>query len=426
MFAEKQENEYGSYLYRAVVGESSNRSIVFIHDYLADPEYHDEFCDKLQIFNYYALYVPYARVRDFGEEVPLEKVSFISLIKQVKDLILSFGNQEIFLIGEGIGATIALAVASLLTKRVQKLVLVNPFTSVASANTIQTIVNIPKNLDECFDLMKKMFFEDSRYLLQGTNSPYVVNPMRKIYYNYNDYCDFTINLVLPKTLEAIKMYENNITIPTLLVVGENDEFLSPIESILAYKKRKNIKVVQLPNTKHYPMLDKNKTFYIESILKFFINDLGLNTAERLPNKYIYKYLSDEWKKYYRTTFAEKLSEREQKEYLEKLQEYEKEIKNEIEIPQAMDESYIQDFVSHQAVAIKQVQDIVNYNREQEEQYKKTLKLSLAPDIYIDYNIPANKVVVNSQGFEVYHDGKGNGFYRDYNGNWKTIVDKSKI
>ena len=71
-----------------------------------------------------------------------------------------------------------------------------------------------------------------------------------------------------------------------------------------------------------------------------------------------------------------------------------------------------------------MQDQASYNWHLNEYNKKTKEFMLTPDVYIDYTIPANKIVVNNQGFEVYHDGKGNGFYRDYDGKWKKIVGKT--
>ena len=425
MFTEKKSNEYGEYYYREVPGnEKVNRAIVFIHDYILTPELHDDFCDKLKFFNYYGIIVPYDRIKDYDQEVGLEKVVFVSLIKKIKDLILSFPEKEIYLIGNGIGGTLALALASLLSSRIKKLVLVNPYTSMASANTIKTITTLPLNLDEAYDLVVKMFGETSPLLINKNQSPIVVSAMRKIYYNINDYINFVNDLILPKTLEAIKVYEHNSLIPTLLIVGDANNFIPAVESIVAYKKNKNVKVLQLPNSWHCPINDDNKQTYIDSILKFFIDGIGLNSADRLPSKEIYKYLSDEWKKYYRTTFGEKLSEREQKEYMEKLAEYEKETKSEIQTFNDMDNETANQFISQQSVYLKQMQDQASYNWHLNEYNKKTKEFMLTPDVYIDYTIPANKIVVNNQGFEVYHDGKGNGFYRDYDGKWKKIVDKT--
>ena len=176
MFTEKKSNEYGEYYYREVPGnEKVNRAIVFIHDYILTPELHDDFCDKLKFFNYYGIIVPYDRIKDYDQEVGLEKVVFVSLIKKIKDLILSFPEKEIYLIGNGIGGTLSIALSSLLSSRIKKLVLVNPYTSMASANTIKTITTLPLNLDEAYDLVVKMFGETSPLLINKNQSPIVVS-----------------------------------------------------------------------------------------------------------------------------------------------------------------------------------------------------------------------------------------------------------
>ena len=38
-----------------------------------------------------------------------------------------------------------------------------------------------------------------------------------------------------------------------------------------------------------------------------------------------------------------------------------------------------------------------------------------PLINVDYSIPANQVVTNNQGYQVFHDGHGNAFYMDDDG-----------
>lgn len=412
MHCEKKANEYGEYLEKMAHPQNDSYNIIFFHDYLSIPEYHDEFCNKLQIFNYYAPYIPYDINKDIDDESSLKKTSFVSLVRWAKDFVLSLNGKKFFLIGEGIGAAIALAVSSLLSHKIYKIVLVNPFCSLASAGTISLVSNVPKNLEEMYELASKMIPSNNKLILDKEKSPFVVRAMRKIYYNYRDYCDFCNDMCLPKTLEALKIYESNIKIPTLLILGDSDEFISPIESVLAFKSNKNVIIENYPSSKHFPILDNEKA-YVHNIIKFFIDNLGLNNENKLPNKYIYQHLSDEWKKYYRYNFQEKLQDREQKEYLEKLAEYEKENQL-IDIPSNLSDVEKDIFINQQIQAINQIQGYVA-----EAQKTKKLMDSL-PLINIDYSIPANQVVTNNQGYQVFHDGHGNAFYMDYDGKWKLV------
>ncbi len=267
--------------------------------------------------------------------------------------------------------------------------------------------------------MKKMFMpQDKEVFCRGPESPEVIKRMKNVYNYWPDIANYVEDIVSINGLEQLRLFEENIRCPLQLILGGDDKWLVPHESIYTFQRYDNLSVVQIPNSAHYPLRDQKKTT-IDAIMKFFVKDIGLNNDKKLPNKYLYQYLDDAWKQYYRTQFAEKLNSRDLEEYNKKMKELEK---SEASIKFVNEEytDYINDVAASQAKALddvyKQVDSVYKQTKKLEADYKQQLN----DWVQIDWTYPANKTYVNSQGVEVFHDGKGRGFWKDQNGDWKKV------
>lgn len=417
MSVEKKENEYGRFLNKPFLDTPKDRIIVYLHDHLDNPDIFDDFAEPLNLFHYYSLALPGDEMFETEE---IYKNSYNYTCHYVRDLILSFNAKQVFIIASGSAAPIAVFLGNLIPKKIKKICLINPFTSKSSIETIQWMSTLPRCVEDTFVIAKKMYYpDDMKIFNQGENSKRVVSMMKNVYHHWADIANYVEDITSIKIMEQIRLYEENVVCPVQLILGEDDEWIPPHEALLAFNKTRNLSVVQIPKSKHYPLHD-NKQTLIDSIMKFFIKDLGLNSDNRLPNKYLYKYLDDSWKQYYRGAFAEKLSARDLEEYEKKIKEYEKEEAS-IKFVNEEYKDYIKEHVNYATRSLDDVYNQVDSIYKQNEAYKKQYKDYMKAMVEIDWNAPPNIISVNYQGYEVYHDGKGKGFYR-YPGTkeWKKI------
>ncbi len=421
MSAEKTNNEYGYYLYQPFIegkikDGKKDRAIIYLHDHFDNPEIFDDFAEELKLFDYYSLALPGDELFEFNT---LYKNSLSFTRQYVKDLVLSLPARDFFIIAHGTAAPIAMYLANYLPSRVKKISLINPFTSKTSMEQIRWISTLPRKPEDMELVMKRMFLEsDKEVFCRGAESPEVIKRMRNVYHYWPDIANYVDDIVSINGLEELRLFEENIKCPLQLVLGGDDKWLVPHESIYTFQKYDNLSVVQIPNSAHYPLRDQKKTT-IDAIMRFFIKDLGLNNDKKLPNKYLYQYLDDSWKQYYRTQFAEKLNSRDLEEYNKKMKELEK---SEPSIKFVNDEyvDYIKEVASSNAKALDDIYVQVDANYKQTKALEAEYKQQLNDWIQIDWSMPANKVVTNAQGYEVFHDGKGHGFWKNENGEWKKV------
>lgn len=416
MAPEWKSNEYGVYLHQPFLNTENDRAIIFIHEHMDDPEIFNEFAEGLNLFHYYSISIP---GDEFFETNDIYKNSFAYMCQYVRDLIISLRAKQYFIIAQGTAAPIALFLSNLLPTRIKKISLINPFTSRSTTSTLQWIKTLPRCVEDMEVVMKKMYYpNDNEIFKQGANTKPIVKKMRNVYYYWEDIANYLDDITEIKTLEEIRLFEENVRCPVQLILGEDDEWIPPHEAILAFNNCKKLSIVQIPKAKHYPLHDQKNTT-IDAIMKFFIKDLGLNSKDKLPNKYLYKYLDDEWKQYYRTTFAEKLSARDLEKYEKKMKEYEKS-QSSIKFKNEEYAEYMKEQLNYQTKALHMAYEQVDQNYKMNKEYEKQIKQQYENTVYIDFSLPANVITTNAQGFQVYHDGKGKGYFQDYDGDWKLI------
>lgn len=427
MSAEQTSNEYGHYLFKSFVegkikDGKKDRAIIYLHDHFDNPDVFNDFAEELKLFDYYALSLPGDDIFEFPT---LYKNNFHFTCQYVKDLVLSLPNRDFFLIAHGTAAPIAMYLSSVIPSRIKKITLINPFTSKTSIEQIRWISTLPRKPQDMELIMKKMFMPDDKEVFcRGWESPEVIKRMKNVYNYWPDLANYVEDIVSVTSLEELRLFEENLRCPLQLILGGDDKWLVPHEAIYTFQRYPDLSVVQIPKSAHYPLRDQKRTT-IDAIMKFFVKNVGLNSEKRLPNKYLYRYLDDDWKKYYRYQFAEKLSARDLEEYNNKMKELEK---GEASIKFVNEEykDYINEVVANQTRALDDIYIQVDQNYKQTKKLEADYKQQLNDWVQIDWTYPANKVYTNGQGLEVFHDGKGFGFWKDQNGEWKKVRKPKNI
>lgn len=416
MVSEKQKNEYGTYLYKPNQNVNNQRCIVFLHDEYDNPDIFEKFAEELKMFDYFSLSLP-------GDEMfecdDIYRATYNFTCKYVRDLILSFQYHEIYLIAHGTSAPIALFLASILPHKIKKICLINPFTSKSSVESLKWVSTLPRNIDDMYKVVQRMYFLNDRTIFNnGANSVSVVQRMKNVFHYFEDISNYVEDICSVKILEELRLYEENVRCPIQLLITDQDKWLPAHEAILSFNHNPNVNVVQISKSMHYPLHDQPDAT-ISSIMKFFIRGIGLNNENQLPSKYIYQYLDDEWKEYYRYSFAEKLNSRDLEEYNKKMSEYEKSLPS-IKFKNDEYDQYLNEYADNQTRSLDMMYEQANQNYQQTKALEEYYREAANPTIQIDFNVPANVINMNSQGYEVYHDGKGRAYYRTPGGDWKKV------
>ncbi len=394
--------EYGKMIVKINEKTPCNRAIFYIHDFYDKPENIKEFYDQLMMFDFYGVFFPMDQVEEkFLNNNNWDLLKFYSY---VKDILISLNLDEIYLMGNGFGATIALMIAEELKLNFVKLILINPLVSKVSRHTIENLKNFPRNIDETYDLMKKNYIENDIIFSRDKEGNEVIDNARRFVYNHFIYKKIIFDFLSQANITALRKIEKRNYIPTLVIISGSDHLFLSSEIESTYRNSDTVTTVQILDAAHYPWRDNYKEF-IDNVMKFLFAGDKLYSDKKLPPEYLYKYLSDEVKENFKQAFGKQIEEREKKE--------QERIAKENEILEdfnkaAMSEEEVEYYMQFQT-------ETLHASIENAKKYIDKIKnTKIDNEDFITFDIEKHRpniIYVTKEGYNAYHDGMGNNFYQ---------------
>ncbi len=400
-----QFTDYGKVIVKMHEGNNpTSRNIFYIHDIYDKPEDIRPFLEELKMFNFYGV----CFVVDQTEEKYYNNQGWTleTFYESIRDVLIGLNLEEIYLMGNGIGASIALRLSQDAKLNFVKLILINPAVSKMSRVTREKIKTIPGNVDETYALMEKIYLPNDRVFLRAKEGVEVLDNTRRFVYNHYIYKKIMYDFCLESNIDTIRMCEKRNTIPTLIISCNADHLFLSSEIESTYRNASDtVSLVEMLDCGHYPWRDNLKEFN-DHVMKFLFTGEKLYSENKLPPEYLYQYLADDIKEAFYQKFAKQIDERATKEAA-RLQKQNDSLCNlSTQIMSAEEVAYYMQYQTETLQAsIENAKQYVKAIKEQEQLTNEDF-ITFEPKQY-----PSNIIYTTKEGYLAYHDGKGNNYYQ---------------
>lgn len=194
-------------------------------------------------------------------------------LELLDELVTEFGaNKEVIILGHSAGGNVAASYAEKYPEKVQQLILYAPAVGLSGAgNSIGWIFDIPQInhlgpllvstiATSGLDLLYESYVDDSQITeatLAGYTAPLKVNGWEKAFWLFNK---------APRSNNVGERI-SNLTMPTLVITGDQDTVVATDASIELSKKIPGATLVVIPQTGHLPNEEKPEEF-ANSVIEF--------------------------------------------------------------------------------------------------------------------------------------------------------------
>ena len=194
-------------------------------------------------------------------------------LELLDELVTEFGaNKEVIILGHSAGGNVAASYAEKYPEKVQQLILYAPAVGLSGAgNSIGWIFDIPQInhlgpllvstiATSGLDLLYESYVDDSQITeatLAGYTAPLKVNGWEKAFWLFNK---------APRSNNVGERI-SNLTMPTLVITGDQDTVVATDASIELSKKIPRATLVVIPQTGHLPNEEKPEEF-ANSVIEF--------------------------------------------------------------------------------------------------------------------------------------------------------------
>lgn len=194
-------------------------------------------------------------------------------LELLDELVTEFGaNKEVIILGHSAGGNVAASYAERYPEKVQQLILYAPAVGLSGAgNSIGWIFDIPQInhlgpllvstiATSGLDLLYESYVDDSQITeatLAGYTAPLKVNGWEKAFWLFNK---------APRSNNVGERI-SNLTMPTLVITGDQDTVVATDASIELSKKIPRATLVVIPQTGHLPNEEKPEEF-ANSVIEF--------------------------------------------------------------------------------------------------------------------------------------------------------------
>ncbi len=399
-----KQNDYGKVIIQLQDKTPTTRSIFYIHDFYDKPENFEPFIEQLKMFNFYG--VCFKMDQTENKYFNNEGVTLETFYNDIRDLLISLDLEEIYLMGNGIGAAIALKLSQDVKLNIIKIVLINPLVSKLSRVTKEKLRNFPGNVDQTYDLMHDLYLPDDEVFFRGKEGNTVLDSTRRFVYNHYMYKKIIFDFLSQTHLNEYRKIEKKNSIPTLVMACGSDHLYLSSEISSTYRNASDtVTTVELLASGHYPWRDEYNEF-VEQVMRFLFTGDKLYTEKKLPPEYLYKYLADDIKEQFKEQFAKQLKEREDKEAeklskqvdLEEMYGAPAMTEEEVEYYMRFQTETLQASIENAKAYVKSIKDAENKGLDED-------------FITFDESQKSNIIYTTKEGYFAYHDGQGNNFYQ---------------
>lgn len=264
------QNSHPYYHYKKAKSKTVKGTILFIHGYAVQSNYHNYFSDLVDDYNYLAVEHAGHGITPLTSKQQLKPTQFAADVCQ---LIKTLDLHDIYLIGHSMGGGIAMMVANQMPERIKKMVIVTPMNSRGVKKVFNFLFYFqPKTLDA----IKKFYdiimydYANNKHKLSNKEIEDVIALQTKYEKNFNT---LKRNMISLKNHLALRKAEKNIRVPTLLMVGKHDGCIDAKMTIRNIKNRMKhqselLSIYQFEHAGHIPFLEQTDLYY-QIIMDFF-------------------------------------------------------------------------------------------------------------------------------------------------------------
>ncbi|MGY6172138.1 alpha/beta fold hydrolase [Candidatus Mycoplasma pogonae] len=242
-------------------------NILFLHGFTSKYQFHiDTLKDLFSAYNIYAINVPGHGKSSFTATSELNMLHYANVYAQyIEQLQL----KDIILYGYSMGGGIAVLLNAILPKGiVKKIILVNPANKAILENTQHIKKMLPNNIDDVKDVLKSMYANYLKHF--GTEAKFEQLAIDV----YNDLTTNQKHLIamvdvdlMTRTMHLLQSLISQITVPTLLIVGEQDRLVIAKHTIANFSHNDNINIAVIANAGHNPIIE-NRDDFVKAIKAF--------------------------------------------------------------------------------------------------------------------------------------------------------------
>ncbi len=264
---ELMNNSYPYYQFK----KSKNKSkgiIFFIHGYAVNSEYHNNFSDALDDYDYYAIEHAGHGITPLNNKKQLNPYSYaLETAELIKKLKLS----NIILIGHSMGGGIAVMVSQMIPDLIKKMIIVTPMNSKGTTNPFNFLFKFnPKNAKQI-----EKFYDIIMYDYENNKDKIPEHEIKTVIRNQNEFkknfCILKRKMASISNLSKLSKAEKNLKVPTMLIVGKGDGCINWKTTLKNFtKKNKDIKTYIFEKCGHIPFAE-DKYLY-NKIMMDFINE----------------------------------------------------------------------------------------------------------------------------------------------------------
>ncbi len=163
------------YHYQKASGKRKG-TILFLHGYAVQSDYHNYFSDKLTDYDYLAVEHAGHGITPLASKKDLHPKAYA---KAVCALIEKLDLHDIYLMGHSMGGGIALMVANMMPERIKKMVIVTPMNSKGTTRVFDFLFKFqPKNLqqiDTFYDILMYDYANNKHKVTQAEIASVIKN-----------------------------------------------------------------------------------------------------------------------------------------------------------------------------------------------------------------------------------------------------------
>jgi len=239
--------------------------IIYIHGYSASKNDHDRFKKIIEKkgYKFHSFDLPGHGERK-NKDNP-EDINFENFLKTIKDYINNLNLKKFIIFGHSMGGALTMAIYPEFANKIHAVILEDPHNPSIFRHSLEDI-------KKSINVLKDNYFKKDKKNKETKVS--FLKIAKDFYESKSGYYKLLLNIVSPSSIKLMNEGAEQIFVPTLLVMGENDPVI-PLNPTINFmmKKIDNLKVNVIKNARHVPSNQCPKEF--DKVILDFLNKINI-------------------------------------------------------------------------------------------------------------------------------------------------------
>ena len=237
--------------------KNNAKTILFIHGFATNSDYHDVAIPYLNEYNYYAIELP---IHNNTSKRINDKIKFENLVNYIIEFIEYKNFNNIILIGHSMGGGLVTCINARIPERIYKSIHITPFNTRITFNSINIFKFFPNNLNQAFK-HQSIIYRYPRNFFPSNNCDKLKYSLKYQLDNRKEFRKLSKNLMLPSTYNLLNKSQKSLTSKSFLITGEKDKIINSKSTLKLYKKYiPVINCYEIKDTSHLPFIEKTNDY----------------------------------------------------------------------------------------------------------------------------------------------------------------------